>query len=255
MAATKQVMLGSSVVGTSSLKSHPEAKRLVIVPGHAVYVGRKAEDAIDDKFWIGGFAGEAPYYKQHVLEGVLIAACPSYVSRRGSYILVFSGGQTREPAGTLSEGQGLWFLSDQHNWCNSTDVKKRAYSEDFARDSFENLAFSVARFAQITDRKPEEIIICGWTFKEDRYRAHADALGIRQATLEYVGVNNPEGVALVDAMKGEKKTLVDFQANPLGDAGILAEKRAKRDPFLRGDAYAYYKIPELFSNLSTLRRA
>ncbi len=108
----------------------------------------------------------------------------------------------------------------------------------------------MGRFAQITGEKPGTIIICGWTFKEERYRQHADALGIEQWRVHYVGVNNPEGEALAVAKKGEIKTLADFEASPLGMDGILAKKRIQRDPFLRGrGAYLYYRVGELFPML------
>jgi len=53
-------------------------------------------------------------------------------------------------------------------------------------------------------------------------------------------------------MKGEVKTRADFAAIPLGNEGILAQKRAQRDPFIRSDAaYRYYNVQELF-NLTRL---
>lgn len=235
--------LGTSLVGTESVRSHKGAKFLVMVPGHAIYVGREASHAKLDEYWMGGFRGEAPFYTQHAIAGV------AEIILGGRSILVFSGGQTREAAGPLSEAQSYWSLADQHAWLKKDGVKERAFTEEFARDSLENLAFSVGRFVQITGERPVDIIICGWTFKEARYRLHADALGIRQGNLHYIGVNNLMGDALAGALKGEAKTLADFRASPLGTEGILAQKRAQRDPFLRGDAYGYYNVSELFGLL------
>jgi hypothetical protein len=230
--------LGTSIVGTSSVKSHAEAKYLIIVPGHAVYMGKEAAHANLDEHWKGGFKGEAVYYTQHALAGVEEA-------RRDKSILLFSGGLTREST-IYSEGQSYWELANQHNWLDNQDLRKRAAPEIFARDSFENLAFGVGKFTYMAGEKPQLIVICGWTFKEERYRMHADALGIRQENLYYIGVNNPEGDALTGALKGEVKAVADFNTTPLGNEGILAEKRALRDPFFIGDAYAAYHLYELF---------
>ena len=234
-------MLGSSIVGTNSIRSYTDAKYMIMVPGHAIYVGREASHANLDEYWRGGFRGEAPFYTQHALAGV------SETGKGEKYILIFSGGQTREAVGPISEAQGYWMLSDQHLWLNNDGVRGRAFTEEYARDSLENLAFGVGRFVQITGSKPADIIICGWAFKEERYRMHADALGIRQENLHYTPVNNPEGDALTGALRGEIKALADFRASPLGTEGILAQKRAQRDPFLRGDAYRYYGVDELFA--------
>ncbi|HIH50512.1 MAG: hypothetical protein ABSE71_04755 [Candidatus Micrarchaeaceae archaeon] len=239
--AEKTAMLGSSIVGTSSVKNYKDAKYLLIVPGHAVYVGREAASAHLDDYWIGGFKGEAKFYTEHAFAGI------SEAGKDEKSILIFSGGQTREKAGPFSEAQSYWALSDQHLWLTMDRVKGRATTEDFARDSLENLAFSVGRFVQLTGEMPYTIVIFGWVFKEERYRRHAEALGIEQWRLHYYGVNNPEGEALAMAKKGEIKTLADFEASPLGRVGILAQKREQRDPFLRGSgAYRYYQLEKLF---------
>ena len=98
-------MLGTSIVGTSSVRDFKNAKYLVIVPGHAVYVGREAASTYLDECWVGGFKGEAQFYVDHVFAGIV------ETGRGDEYILVFSGGQTRESAGPFSEAQGLWSLS------------------------------------------------------------------------------------------------------------------------------------------------
>jgi len=248
--ATKEqskAMLGTSMVGTNAIKDYTQAKYLLIVPGHAVYVGREASHSSLDEHWKGGFNGEAKYYTEHALAGV------NQAGNNSKYLLVFSGGQTREPAGPISEAQSYWFLSDQFNWNNLDGVKGRALVEDFARDSFENLAFGVGTFARVTNQMPIDIILFGWGFKEERYRMHADALQLRQHNLHYIRVNMPEGSEtdvsspLGSALKGEKKTIADFAASPFGMDGILHQKRLQRDPWLRGEsAYLFYNIKELF---------
>ncbi len=43
-------MLGSSMVGTSSVRNYSDAKILVIGPGHAVYVGKEASQSNSDEY-------------------------------------------------------------------------------------------------------------------------------------------------------------------------------------------------------------
>ncbi len=243
----KTAMLGSSIIATNSVKDYSDARRLVIVPGHAVYMGKEAANSMHDEYWIGGFKGEARYYTEHAIAGIEEAG------KGSNYLLAFSGGQTRECAGVMSEAQSYWFLADQYSWSNKEDVKGRALVEDFARDSFENLAFGVGVFARVTSRMPEDITVCGWGFKEDRYRMHASALRIRQNRLHYVKVNNPEGgeadplSPMGCALKGESRAIADFVETPFGDDGILLQKKLQRDPYLRGErAYPYYRISALF---------
>jgi hypothetical protein len=220
--------------------------RLVIVPGHAVYVGRHANDSLDPQHWRGTFPGyrdrdEVTLYAEHVQAGVKHASADS------SSLLLFSGGQTREAAGPISEAQGYWCLADQSGWFGEATGKMQASTEEFARDSFENLLFGVYRFRAITARCPQSITVCGFTFKELRYRAHAEtvlkfaaALGVDRFAFEYVGVNDPPNY-IMDGPKGsregERLTVSAFSACPLGNSGDLLEKRLGRDPFFRRNPY------------------
>ena len=54
-----------------------------------------------------------------------------------------------------------------------------------------------------------------------QYQVSCRYLGIPQGNFYYEGINNPVGEALAKALKGEKKTMADFAANPLGTGGIL----------------------------------
>jgi len=228
------------------IQNYSNAERLVIVPGHAIYVGSEAPQFSVDKYWVGGFANEAKYYAEHAFAGIEYASNPNT-------LLVFSGGQTRtEVAGVLTEAQSYYLGSDQNNFLNKAGVKERSRVEVFARDSFENLAFGVGVFAMNTNRMPAEIAICGWGFKQERYLMHAEALGIK-SIVHYVKVNDLAGsvtdpsTPLGGAVKGEAKTQNDFAMSPLGNKGVLQEKKDKRDLHIRGDAaYRYYNITELF---------
>lgn len=55
------------------------------------------------------------------------------------------GGKTRGPAGPKSEGESYFFVADHFDWWGKPDLRSRASTEDFARDSFENVLFSICR--------------------------------------------------------------------------------------------------------------
>lgn len=231
----------------SSLHEHvwSSLEQAVIVPGHAVYVGTEASHARRADRWLGTFPGyrgddEARVYMEHVEAGVLAAR------NLPDSLLVFSGGQTREVAGPLSEAQSYWFLADQCAWFGHADVKQRAVTEEYARDSFENLLFGIYRFEQCVGRLPERVVVCGFAFKGQRYKDHAKAihnessLGRKTFEFEYRSVNDPPYYVLEGpngSRAGEEKTLAAFESCPLGDSDELMEKRLGRDPFLRGIPY------------------
>lgn len=66
-----------------------------------------------------------------------------------SSLVIFSGGQTREVAGPRSESFSYWLIAKANNWFGYK-VSPRAITEDFAKDSYENLLFSICRFKQFT---------------------------------------------------------------------------------------------------------
>jgi hypothetical protein len=81
-------------------------------------------------------------------------------------------GQTRPLAGPRSEGQSYWNLA-HHIYRNDRAMDKflleRVVSEEFARDSYENVLFSLCRFFEMTGRYPEKVTVIGFGFKERRF--------------------------------------------------------------------------------------
>lgn len=59
--------------------------------------------------------------------------------------VLLQGGKTRGPAGPKSEGESYFFVADHYDWWGKPDLRARASTEDFARDSFENVLFSICR--------------------------------------------------------------------------------------------------------------
>ena len=88
------------------------------------------------------YAGEAQSFVDHIRLGVQEAA------EDPTALLLFSGGQTRQEAGPRSEGLSYWIVAEAAKWFGTEDVRKRTFTEEHARDSFENLLFSLCRYYQ-----------------------------------------------------------------------------------------------------------
>lgn len=48
-------------------------------------------------------------------------------------------------------------------------MKERMITEEYAKDSHENLLFSICRFSEMTDNYPSEITVVGFEFKRKRF--------------------------------------------------------------------------------------
>lgn len=206
--------------------------RLVIVPGHGVAKFWK-QDLFSDDAWLGPPRGEARQLIEHIEAGVKL------VARDPDATLVFSGGQTKRRAGPVSEGSSYWFAASRLDWFGRPDVRERAFAETYARDSFENLLFSVLHFFRQRGSLPDKIVFCGWAFKKKRVRYHASTLCL-ESIFSYNPVNDPpEALDLARISEGEADTLREFKAVPFGDAGELLQKRARRDPLHQGGLENY----------------
>ncbi len=85
-------------------------------------------------------AGEAASFVEHIELGIREA------DQDPDAMLLFSGGQTRLAAGPRSEGLSYWVVAEAAGWFNTTSVRGRTFTEEHARDSFENLLFSLCRW-------------------------------------------------------------------------------------------------------------
>jgi hypothetical protein len=130
-------------------------------------------------------------------------------------------------------------------------VAARATTEEFARDSFENLLFGICRFYECTGKKPLGIKVVSWSFKEERFDLHREAIRYPRSAFEFVGVGNPRD--LVTANEGERETLRRFQQDPFGAGPGLRQKRDERNPFRRTVPYRL-SCPELLPLLDRLER-
>lgn len=212
-----------------------ELNTLVLVGGHALYVGPNPDS---EDSWRGGFPGEGKYYREHADKAVKIAAAIPEA------LLIFSGGPTRKNS-TISEAQSYFNLQEQLGWHGHYDVRERTATEECARDSLENLSFSRSRFFFLTGSQPDYIVVVGWEFKRERFTLHAETLGIE---IEYIGINNPPGDSydmkspLARAIENEKKTVEEFMNCPLGNSGELLRKKEARNP------HGIIALPEYYLN-------
>ncbi|HID29741.1 MAG TPA: hypothetical protein EYP19_07010 [Desulfobacterales bacterium] len=214
-----------------------EFRNLVIVPGHAVYVGACASDPYDGKKWVGTYPGykyndEVPNYVQHIQRGV------NLVDQDVRALLVFSGGKTRQQT-PISEAESYLNVAEHLGWFGAPIVRDRTRLEEFATDSFENLLFSIQLFQMLHPKQqtPQRVTVVGLRFKKERYQLHAEAIistghkGIPPFVFRYDDVNDvPDYVLDAGSGEGEELTRRQFQVWPFGDGGPLLEKRKLRDP-------------------------
>ena len=219
-------------------------QNLIIVPGHGVCrPGSTGPNAVgDDESWCGTYPREARFYVEHVRSGVEIS------HRRPSSLLMFSGGQTRAAAGPRSEAQSYFEIARDHDWWSHAEVVTRTALEEYARDGFENLVFSLARFRQVTGTWPSLVVITGWAFKRQRYEAYGRLINLPLERLEYVGVNQPPSNSLLAAIDGEKARIAELKRAKLRDLLDSDELRTRRDPFSRGNPYVEL-VADLFREL------
>lgn len=231
---------------------------LVLVAGHAIYVAPDFSDPRADRCWIlqEFQKGEPPLYIEHIQSGIELAA------QDLASLLVFSGGHTRPEAGPRSEGQSYWMIAE-HVLQWDANVRSRSTTEEYARDSFENLLFGICRFFEATARFPKMVKVVSWKFKEERFDLHRRAIRLPDLRYEFVGVNNPEDMAATK--EGESAAIAQFTEDPYGvrmappdsppkeRRKYLGEKRRDREPFRRRPPYSVScpDLAELLAHSST----
>jgi hypothetical protein len=222
------------------IQSWQHLDQLIVVAGHAVYVGQDfLAPERDENWWLQSFQkGEPPFYIEHIRFGVQLAAA------HPKALLIFGGGQTRLEAGPRSEGQSYWALADHFSWWGKAGARDRATTEEFGRDSLENILFGLARFRECTGRYPASMQMVGWAFKQERFDFHRQTARWpgNSAHYRYHGVNNP--VDLAGALRGEAKALASFRQDPFATEGDLLKKRTQRNPFLQQNSYVL-SCPEI----------
>ncbi|HWN96732.1 MAG TPA: YdcF family protein [Methylomirabilota bacterium] len=212
-------------------------KNLIVVACHAPFKGTTltvpAQPEGDEAWVLQSFQiGEPPLYIAHIKRGVeLLKADPGA-------LLIFSGGYTRPEAGLRwSEAETYRAIAKRFDWWStaeraaSTDLEARTAVEDYSRDSFENLLFSLCRFQQVVGQYPHRVTLVSWAFKRERFGLHREAIRFPTQRFSFDGFNEPIG--LDAALRGEAVTMEAFGKNHYGSDGTVAEKRIARNPFKR----------------------
>lgn len=210
-------------------------KNLVMVAGHSVYTSSSCGKFDNENSWFlesyQKHPGQAATFLAHIREGVEVA------SKDDEALLLFSGGETRKDAGPRSEAQSYWLVADSKGWFGEGNVRERALTEEHARDSFENLLFSVCRFRELTGTYPQNITVVSYDFKEERFaKLHRLAIGFPESRFFYVGT--PASTTSTEAAKkGESLVRSQFEKDPYGCVSSLHHKKLHRDPFHRSIPY------------------
>ena len=130
--------------------------------------------------------------------------------------------------------------------------------EEEARDSLQNVMFSLCRFHEVTGHYPAKVTVVGFEFKRERFEGlHRRFLHLSPSQFEYVGLQPPPGEAAskFDVRKAEKgemeNSFVEFSSSPSGCSDErLREKRASRNPFRMGEHPYQGSCPEMQGLLS-----
>mmetsp|Transcript_5265 Transcript_5265/g.10851 ORF Transcript_5265/g.10851 Transcript_5265/m.10851 type:complete len:358 (+) Transcript_5265:140-1213(+) len=228
-----------------------KAQHLVMVAGHSVTISDHLKDAdSDENDWsLESYQkgeGLPQAIHRHIVAGIEEAR------KDPKALLVFSGGETRGHIGPQTEAQTYYHVADAMNLWPSDDsssVRSRATTEEFATDSFENLMFSIARFHEVTGEYPKKITVVSYSFKGRRFETlHAPALRWPSDRFVYVGVDPPAstGFDLERATAGElNNSAAPFEQDPYGcNSEVLQEKRKRRNPFKRTPPYGL-SCPEM----------
>ncbi len=214
-------------------------KNLIVVAGHAI-LRDLAHVETDAGWYLLDFQrGEPVHYAAHIQRGVEEAAADPEA------LLLFSGGATRRQAGPRTEALSYWLVAEHYGWFGHPAVAPRALLEDFARDSFENLLFSLARFFEVTRQMPAHVTVVGWEFKRERFtRLHRQAIGWPVERFSYLGVNDPAD--LDQAQRAEQQARAKYEADPYSLGPEFQAKKAERNPFRRQHGYAL-SCPQWFA--------
>lgn len=178
--------------------------------------------------------GEELQLEEQAAVGVRLAAKDAPHS-----LLVFSGGNTAQAG---SEAAGYLAMCRQRKWFGYKGVEAFATSENYARDSFENILYSICRFRQVVGKYPKRFKVVSWGFKYERFEMHRRALRIPDGAWDFHGVGKPIDPAA--ATLGECLARVAWSCDPLGNGQTLKGKREQRSRISHREAYAS-SCPEL----------
>lgn len=253
---SKEVVLAPMSIRATLGTPRSALKHLIIVPGHALWIGEKASEAdTNEGDWLlepfQSGDGSIATYISHITKGVELAV------KDTSSLLVFSGGQTRAEF-PVSEASGYARLAAFGNFYaqfGSKDSKaeshtgtapfERVTTEEYALDSHQNLLFSIARFKEFTGRYPTQITVVGFGMKRKRYESiHRTSIRYPATAFRYIGIDNAEENAEKDYAGEKSAALEPFTRDRYGCKGNLLAKKRTRNALRRFHGY-FSSAPEL----------
>lgn len=153
---------------------------LLMLAGHAIY---------QDGKWHGGHQDEDRLYQKHVRDAFRIFAAEGYQA------LVLSGGRSRPrlaPEISNSEAEGMYAYAREAGLARPGEA---ILLEQFGRDSFENLFFSMLCFHRRFGEWPARVGAVSWKFKALRFYLIACGLRLAEGRFRFFGSGDPAGQA------------------------------------------------------------
>ncbi|PYH48618.1 DUF218 domain protein [Aspergillus saccharolyticus JOP 1030-1] len=206
--------------------THP-LTHLIIVCCHAIYKGGPTKGRSEDEWEIEPFQkGETPTFTAHIKAGLCLAA------EDPASLLVFSGGPTKQPRTSLSEGESYLNLALANNLYTTPFLStSRITTELYATDSYQNLLFSLLKFRVTTGHYPSRVTVVTHEFKRARFEElHFPAVGLSADQMRVVGINPPEEVTPLRVLvEGEERRgLGLWRRDRYGVGAVLGRKRIER---------------------------
>ncbi|TID29471.1 hypothetical protein CANINC_001951 [Pichia inconspicua] len=247
------------------ITDYPQIENLIILPCHSVYapeLNREISDlsnndrfskVLDANNWLmASFQKESEdqvSFVKHIEMSLL-----ELHENIGDSVLVVTGGYTKpeieksESAGYIEVAKSVEFLKNPY-----FRIGTNILIEEYARDSYENVLYSICTFYKKFNKFPKKITVVGYGFKKERFvDSHLATLGYKDESgehVKYVSVgpfypDKPESMSESDyeekkqlfwssLRKSEKTNALDlFKLNPFGSKGSkLHEKKEVRDPW------------------------
>ncbi|EMG47771.1 hypothetical protein SBY92_005116 [Candida maltosa Xu316] len=230
---------------------------LIILPCHSIWKPGPTLGDSRDEWYLVDFQIEG--YDHLSFKQQIQTSLKELAKDPDSYLII-SGGETKREAGPISESLSYYLLAAQ--LCKDPSLLSRISTEVFARDSFENVIFSICRYYELFGQYPEKITIVGFEFKRERFITHHlnEALLFPTSNVVYIG-NSPDPKDLneeqvkeyfEDLQASEYKFAVQhFQKDWYGNNGGLVKKKINRNPFNRFHGYTQSN-PKLSRFLSAI---
>lgn len=244
-----------------NLKKYSLVNHLIILPCHGIYKG-SGSGTLHFDWFMEEFQKQSDDNKTWLLQ---IEKALDLLQSNENSILIISGGKTKENIGPISESFSYFNLMLQNNLVphnnnnnNNNNLVDRIILEEYARDSFENLLFSIARFNEVTNIYPAKITIIGYDFKKRRFlENHVKTIKYPLENVNYIGIdpdpvfnnnnNNYSNEQLVSMRKNffkelnkleHENALQLFEKDPFGCGDKLMRKKIKRNPY--NSIHPYY---------------